>query len=312
MKDHLTTTFTDILHAQKRLRPHLMPTPVEEAPWVKAWLKLENVNITHAFKVRGALNAILALPDSERAKGVIACSAGNHSQGIAYAAWQSGIPATVVMPKSTPQKKVEGAKRYQAKIILHGDIYDEAEIHAHQLAQEQGLNFVSPYNDRQVVAGQGTIALELFAQIPDLARVIVPTSGGGLIAGIGLVCKTMNPNCEVIGVQSIATPAMYNYFYDTDHPQQATLAEGLAGDIEDGAITLALCRNYVDKIVLVEEAEIEDAIRWLIKHHGWIVEGAGAVGVAALLTQAIEADNRPTALIISGGNIDYDVVKRLL
>lgn len=308
------TTLQAVFYARQRLHAHLAPTPIEASPSLgeHCYLKLENLNPTRSFKIRGALNAVLALENAEKARGIVACSAGNHAQGIAYAAHLSATPATVVMPQATPQRKVEGARRYAADILLHGGSYDEAEVKARELAQQRGAVFVSPYNDARVVAGQGTIGLELFAQLPDLARVVVPVSGGGLLAGVALACKALNPQCEVIGVQSSATPAMYNYFYNTQHPQQATLAEGLAGEIEADAITLQLCRQFVDGILLVEESSLPAAIRWMLQTHNWVIEGAAAVGLAAFLTGKLRADERTTAIIISGANLDYAALQRIL
>ena len=308
----MMTAFIDILEARRRIKPYLQPTALEQSGELGAWLKLENLNPTRSFKIRGALNAVLALSEDERKKGIVACSAGNHAQGIALAAHLTGVPAKVVMPIHTPKRKVSGAERYGAEIILHGELYDDAEIHARELEASTGMTFVSPYNDRQVAAGQGTIGVEIFEQLPEAARVIVPASGGGLLGGVALACKTLNPNCEVIGVQSVATPAMYNFFYDTDHPQLDTLAEGLAGDIEAGSITFDLCESYADRIILVEESQIEEAIRWMVQTHNWIIEGAAAVGIAALLNGQIERDDRPAVVIISGANIDFEVLKRLL
>lgn len=307
-------TLPDVLRAQQRLRPHLVPTPIEESPELgkNVWLKLENLNKTRSFKIRGALNAVLALSEEDQARGILACSAGNHAQGVAYAARMAGVPAKIVMPAHTPKRKINGARRVGAEIILYGVTYDDAEHHARKLEKGIGMTFISPYNDFHVVAGQGTIGMELFEALPQLARVIVPVSGGGLIAGVGLVCKTLNPNCEVIGVQSIATAAMHNFFYGTQHPQGETLAEGLSGDIEAGSITLEMCKAHVDRIVLVEESDIAEAIRWMLRQHNWVVEGAGAVGIAAAITGKLTLDDRPTAIVISGGNIDYEVLQRLI
>lgn len=308
------TTMTDILAARKRLAPLLNPTPLVASPTLgqNIFFKMENLNFTHSFKVRGALNAVLALDDDERARGIVACSAGNHSQGVAYAAKLSGAKAQVVMPTHTPKRKVNGARKLGADIILYGDNYDIAEERALDIASQMGMTFISPYNDTQVVAGQGTIALELFDELPNLERVIVPTSGGGMLSGIGLVCKALNPHCEVIGVQSVATPAMYNYMKGTDLPQLETVAEGLAGDIVERAITLELSKTYADDIILVEEDDIKEAIRWMLREHNSIVEGSGAVGIAAYLTEALQADDKTTAIIISGGNLDYEKLRDLL
>ncbi|NDJ84965.1 MAG: threonine/serine dehydratase [Chloroflexi bacterium] len=307
--------FLDVLNAQRRLRPYLSPSTLEETPALGQGIafKLENTNPTHAFKIRGALNAIIAQADIAQQRGIVAASAGNHAIGVAYGAALAGAQATIVMPLDTPQRKVNGARQHGAHTVLHGAIYDDAEIHAHQLEQEHGWLYISPYNDPYVVAGQGTIALEIFDQRPQVQRLVVPTSGGGLLAGIALAAKHINPGIEVIGVQSIATPAMYNIFYDTDFPQQPTIADGLAGDIEPGAITVPICQKYADKIVLVEEASIIEAIRWAFQQHGWVLEGAAAVGIAAFLSDRIpRQDPENTVIILSGGNIDADKFLKLI
>ncbi|NJL94095.1 MAG: threonine/serine dehydratase [Anaerolineae bacterium] len=305
-------TLTDVLQARARLKQHLAPSPLEHEPALGAWLKLENLQPTRSFKIRGALNSLLALSSAERERGVIACSAGNHAQGVALAAQQLGAQARLVMPAHTPQRKIRGTARYGAQVILHGDDYDSAESHALELAAREGLTFISPYNHPQVVAGQGTMALEIFEQLPEVGRVIVPVGGGGMLGGIGLVCRQLNPNCEVIGVQSRATPAMYNAFYGTQLPQQPTLAEGLAGGIEPEAITLALCQQATQQIVLVEEADIAEALRWLLRETGWVAEGSAGVGVAALLSGKIPPSQRPTVVILCGGNLDYADLVRLI
>ncbi len=310
----MSVTMPDILRARQRITRYLLRTPIEDAPKLgpQVSLKLENLNKTRAFKVRGALNALLATPPSARAAGVVACSAGNHAQGVAYAAQIVGAHAKVVMPVGTPQRKVDGARHWGADITLYGEDYDSAEAHAHKLADQMDMAFISPYNDPLVVAGQGTIGLELFESIPDLGRVVVPTSGGGLLAGVAIACKTLNPACEVIGVQSEATPTMYNYFYGEHRPEAPTIADGLAGDIEAGAITLELCRGWVDHIALVSEDAIREAIRWTLQQHGWVAEGAGVVGIAAYLSGVLTADDRPTVILLSGGNIDYAKLRELI
>lgn len=298
----------EAVKAEKRIRPHLPPTPIEPALGDNIFFKLENLNLTRSFKIRGALNAILA----DVHKEVVAASAGNHAQGLAYAAQLAGVPATIVMPTHTPKRKVEGTARYGAKVILHGEGYTDAENYALDLQKQTGMTFISPYNHPQVIAGQGTIGLELFEQLPNLERVLIPVSGGGLIAGIGAVCKVLNPACEVIGVQSVATPAMYNYFYGENLPAGQTIAEGLEGEIEAGSITLELCKNFTDKIVLVEESAIREAIRWMLETHNWVIEGAAAVGIAALQTGQVLSDGKCTAVIVSGANLDYTTLRSLL
>ncbi len=295
----------DFMQAQQRLKPYLTTTLLEHTPQFSAYTKLENLNPTHAFKIRGALNAILSQAEVARQQGVVAASAGNHAIGVAYAAKLIGAKVTLVMPSDAPQRKIKGAENYGAEVILHGDIYDDAEIYARQLEAESGKLFISPYNDPYVVAGQGTISLEVFEQLPSVKRIVVPTSGGGLLAGVATAAKLIDPHIEVIGVQSIATPAMYNIFYGTDYPQLPTIADGLAGDIEAGSITVPLCQQYTDQIVLVEENEILNAIHWMFREHGWVIEGAAAVGIAAIVSGKV-TPLAQTAIIISGGNIDAD------
>lgn len=299
----------DIIQARERIRPYVNITPLEPAPRLgaQAYFKLENVNIQHSFKIRGALNAVLAQKEQAHQFGVITSSAGNHGLGLVYSTSLLGIKATVVMPTHAPQRKINGVRQFGADVVLHGDIYDDAEEYARRLEQETGGLFVSPYNDPYIVAGQGTMALELVEQLPDIGRVLLPTGGGGLIAGMGLAMKAINPEVEVIGVQSVATPAMYNYLRGENLPQNpTTLADGLSGDIEKGSITLTMCKVVADDMLLVTEQQIADAIRWMFRHHGWVIEGSAAVGIAAITNELIPADDVPTVAIITGSNIDAD------
>jgi threonine dehydratase len=303
----------DIALARYRITPYVPPTPLEHAPDLHAWLKLENVNKTHSFKVRGALNAMLALSAKARARGLVTCSSGNHAQGVAYAAYLLGTTARVLMPEHTPRRKVAGVRQYGSEAILHGDNYDEAEAEARHMEKHNGLTFISPYNDPLVVAGAGTIGLEIFDVLPTVKRVLVPISGGGLISGIALALKSLKPDVEVIGVCAESAPTMYNLFYDAALPQVwDTLAEALSGDIEVDSITVNLAQRYVDEVVVVSEDAIAEAMRWLLFERGWVVEGGGAVGVAALRSQAVPADGRETVVVISGGNIDEETVRRVI
>ncbi len=304
----------DIVRAQHRLRPLLQATALEPAPELgsNVWLKLENCNQTHSFKIRGALNAILSLSADERGRGIIAASSGNHAAAVAYAAQLTGASAQIVMPRTTPQKKVKNVQRYGAEAVLFGDNYDLAEAEALRRVA-QGRTWVSPYNDASVIAGAGTIGLEILEQLPQVERVVVPVSGGGLIAGIAAAVKQINPAIEVIGVNAQSAPAMYNVFYEAARPQVwDTLADALSGDIEAGSITLPISQRYVDKIVLVSEAEIAAAMRFMLEVAGWVVEGGGAVAVAALLHEVVPADGRATALAVSGGNVDLAVLRGVL
>ncbi len=307
-------TLGDIVRAGQRLGAYLGPTPLETAPKLgeNAWLKLENANKTHSFKIRGALNAILALDQTARAKGIIAASSGNHAGALAYAAHLTGASAEILMPANTPRKKVDNVRQYGAEAILFGDNYDQAEAEALRRAAGGGT-WVSPYNDAKVIAGAGTIGLEIVEQLPDVERVLVPVSGGGLIAGVATAVKGLSPAVEVIGVNAVSAPAMHNFFYGSDKPQVwETLAEALSGEIEPGSITLPICQRYVDDIVLVSETQIADAMRYMIETQGWVVEGGGAVGVAALLHDVLPRDGAVTAVLVSGGNVDGDVLRRVL
>ena len=305
----------DIQNAREQLRPHLYPTPLEPAPGLPAdaWLKLENANRTHSFKIRGALNAALSLNDEQKARGLIAASSGNHAQALAYAAKLAQVEATICMPAHTPRRKVEGVRRWGAIARTDYANYDEAEADALRRAREENQTFVSAYNHPHVIAGAGTIGLEILDELPDVGRVVVCVSGGGLIAGVATAVKSLRPDVEVIGVCAQNAPSMYNAFYGTDYSEVwETLAEALSGGIEAGSITVPLVKQYVDRIVLVTEAQIAAAIRWCVNEVGWLVEGGGAVGVAALLSGVIEDNGQQTAVVISGGNIDGDTLRDVL
>jgi len=307
-------TLGDIIRAHQRLKPLLPYTPLEPAPDLgeNIHLKLENANRTHSFKIRGALNAVLSLDDNARQQGIIAASSGNHAQAVAYASHLTGAKAQILMPKHTPNKKVNGVKRYGATPILFGDNYDEAEAEALQRAKTEGT-WVSPYNDPQVIAGAGTVGVEIVEQLPDVERVVVCVSGGGLIAGVATAVKELKPDVEVIGVNAESAPAMYNVFYETDKPQVwDTLAEALSGEIEAGSVTVPISQQYVDDMVLVSEEQIAVAMRWMIAVQGWLVEGGGSVGVASLLHDVLPRDGRVTAVVVSGGNVDPETVQSIL
>ena len=308
-------TLQDIQNARERIRPHLYPTPLEPAPGLAAdaWLKLENANSTHSFKIRGALNAALSLSDEEKARGLVAASSGNHAQALAYAAKLAQVEAVICMPNHTPRRKVEGAQRWGAITRTDYANYDDAEADALRLAQEENRTFVSAYNHPQVIAGAGTIGLEILDELPEVARVVVCVSGGGLIAGVATAVKSLRPDVEVIGVCAQNAPSMYNAFYSTNYPEVwKTLAEALSGGIEAGSITVPLVKQYVDHMVLVTEAQIASAIRWCANDAGWLVEGGGAVGVAALLSEVIPDNGQQTAVVVSGGNIDGDTLRDVL
>jgi threonine dehydratase len=308
-------TITDITAARSRLTGYLRPTPLEAAPGLgsNVWLKLENTNRTHSFKCRGALNALLCLTEDERNRGIVTASSGNHAQGLAFAAHLLGVQAKILMPTHTPRRKIEGVQHYGAEAVLFGDNYDATEAEGRRVERVEGRTFVSPYNDPAVVAGAGTVGLEILDELPQVERVLVCAGGCGLISGVGLAMKHHNPAIEVIGVSALATPALHNWLHGTTHPQiWDTLAEALSGEIEAGSITFTLTKQVVDRCLLVEEAAIAEAMRWLMTQAGWIVEGGGAVGVAAVRSGVLELDDRPMAIVVSGGNVDEDILLQVL
>jgi threonine dehydratase len=309
----MSLTLDDVQLARQRLQPWLPPTPLEAAVGMSdLWLKLENANKTHSFKCRGALNALLALDADQRARGVITASSGNHGQGVAYAAGLLNMSARVVMPEDTSRRKVAGVRRLGGEAVLFGDTFDAAEAEARRLARETGAVYLSAYNDPLVIAGGGTVGLEILEQLPQVERVIVPVGGGGLISGIALALKAVRPSIEIVGVNALASPDMYNLFYQLEHAiDQPTLADALPGAIEDGSITLDLVSRHVDRIVLVSEDDILRGMQFMALEQGWIAEGAGVVGIAAVENGGVELD-RPTAAVVSGANLDADILRDAL
>lgn len=311
----MTVTTDDIAAAAARIAPYLTPTPLEPAADADGvWLKLENANLTHSFKIRGALNAMLRLAEQGMARdGVIAASSGNHAQALACAARLTGVKATILMPRHTPRKKVDGVRRQGGEAVLFGDTYDQAEAEAIRRARASGSIYVSPYNDRDVIAGAGTVGREIAAQLPQVGRVLVCTSGGGLLSGVAIAIKAHNPQAEVIAVCAEHAPAMYNVLTGQQRPQVwDTLAEALSGEIEAGSITIPLTRQHVERAVLVSEAMIAETMRWFVGTQGWLVEGGGAVAVAAVRHGVIAASDVPTVCVVSGGNVDLETVQQVL
>jgi len=280
------------------------------------YLKLECWNKTRSFKIRGAFNALISLKEAQYAPSpmeVVAASSGNHAQAIACASYELGVRARIFVPTHTPRKKIEGVERFHGETVLFGSTFDEAELESRRVEREDGFHCVSPYNDPTVISGAGTIGLELLDQIPNLERVIIPVSGGGLISGIAVALKSVNPFIEVVGVCALSAPAMYNEYYGTNLPQiYDTLAEALSGEVERGSITIELTKKYVDKIVLVTEEQIAAAMQWMVFQHGVVVEGGGAVCVAAAQYLFDLSDSRPTAIIVSGSNVDKSNLLQVL
>jgi threonine dehydratase len=276
------------------------------------WLKFENLQFTATFKERGALNRLSALSAEERQRGVIACSAGNHAQGVAYHAARLNIPATIVVPLGTPMMKIENTRRHGATVIEGGATLEEAAQLATDHGRQEGLTFIHPYDDPLIIAGQGTIAIEMLAAMPELDVLLVPIGGGGLISGMAVAAKTLKPSIEIIGVQASLYPSMYNLIKGLSLPMRGdTLAEGIAVKAP-GRITSEIVRALVDDIVLVTEKEIEQALSLLIKIEKSVTEGAGAAALAAVLADESRFEGRSLGLVLSGGNIDTRLLSGVL
>ena len=300
----------DIQAAAARLTGQVLDTPFVESRTIsqltgcQVFLKFENLQYTASFKERGACNKLAQLSADERARGVIAMSAGNHAQGVAYHAHRLGLRAVIVMPRFTPGVKVERTRGFGAEVVLHGDTLEESRSHARELAAQQGLVFVHPYDDEAIVAGQGTVALDMLREQPDLDTLVVAIGGGGLIGGMATAAKAIRPDIEVIGVQAERFPAMYNAIKGTHLPQgTSTIAEGIAVGTP-GVITEAIVRQRVDDVVLVDEGDIEQAIVMLLEIEKTLVEGAGAAGLAALIKHPQRFAGKRVGLVLCGGNID--------
>ena len=303
-------TLADIQQAAARVRGQVLETPcvesrtLSELTGAQVFLKFENLQFTASFKERGACNKLVQLTPDERARGVIAMSAGNHAQGVAYHAQRLGIPATIVMPSFTPGVKVARTRGFGAQVILHGATLEAAYTHARQLADEKNLVFVHPYNDVAIMAGQGTAALEMLAQQPELDALVVPVGGGGLIAGMATAAKAIKPGITVVGVQTRRFPAMVNLMQGTRLEQGvSTIAEGIAVGAP-GPECVELIRRNVDDFVLVDEGDIEQAIVLLLEIEKTLVEGAGAAALAALLRHPERLAGKKVGMVLSGGNID--------
>ena len=296
--------------AESRLQGQVLDTPCVESRTLsqiigaQVFLKFENLQFTASFKERGACNKLAQLSDAERRRGVIAMSAGNHAQGVAYHAQRLGLRAVIVMPRFTPGVKVERTRSFGAEVVLHGDTLEESRAHALKMAAEQDLTFVHPYDDEAIVAGQGTVGLEMLRAVPELDTLVVAVGGGGLIGGIAVAAKAIKPSIEVIGVQTLRFPNMFNAVKHQHLPQGvSTIAEGIAVGTP-GRITQELIEKYVDDLVLVDEGDIEQAIVLLLEIEKTLVEGAGAAGLAALIKHPERFRNRKIGLVLGGGNID--------
>ncbi|MFZ4809080.1 MAG: threonine ammonia-lyase [Hyphomicrobiaceae bacterium] len=285
---------------------------LSEITGADVWLKFENLQFTASFKERGALNRLSALSAEERRRGVIAMSAGNHAQGVAYHAKRLGIPATIVMPQGTPLVKIENTRGHGAEVVIEGPTLEDSAAFARQHGAARGLTFIHPYDDPLVMAGQGTIALEMLRAVPDLDTLVIPIGGGGLISGMAVAAKALKPGIRVIGVQAELYPSMYNRIKGTSLPMRGdTLAEGIAVK-KPGEITSGIVARLVDDIVLVPEPIIERAVALLISIEKTVVEGAGAAGLAALLAHPALFKGAKTGLVLCGGNIDIRLLASVL
>ena len=311
-------TLDKIYHASFVLKEVIRNTDVIYAPKLsnncKVYLKTENLQTTGSFKVRGAYYKISQLNEEEKSKGVIACSAGNHAQGVALAATKSKIKSIICLPDGAPISKVEATKAYGAEVCLVPGVYDDAYQKALQLKEEKGYTFIHPFNDENVIAGQGTIGLELLDQLPDLDAVIVPIGGGGLISGVAFALKQLNPKVKVYGVQAQGAASMFNSIQDNQIEcleSVSTIADGIAVK-EPGDLTFELVNKYVDDIVTVNDDEISTAILTLMEQQKLVVEGAGAVAVAAVLFDKLPLKDKKVACLLSGGNIDVTILSRVI
>jgi threonine dehydratase len=313
-------TFADIKDAQRAIAPALVRTPTRHSRTLSGlagcdvWLKFENRQFTASFKERGALNRILALSEDEKKRGVAAMSAGNHAQGVAYHAGRLGIPATIVMPVTTPFNKIKHTRDFGATVIQHGKDLVEADAEARRIAHEQGLTFIHPYDDPKVIAGQGTCALEMLEDVPQLDVLIVPVGGGGLISGCAIAAKAIKPAIEIFGAQSELYPAMVDVLKGLTPPPAPiiqTIAEGIAVK-RPGALTSAICKQLVEDIFVVGEDEIEHALAMILEIEKTLIEGAAAAGFAALLANAARFKDRQVGIVMSGGNIDMRLLSNVI
>lgn len=311
-------TLDRIYHAAYTLKDAVRKTDLILAPSLsgknQVYLKTENLQMTGSFKLRGAYYKISQLSEEEKSRGIIACSAGNHAQGVALAAQKFGIPATICMPDGAPISKVEATKAYGAEICLVKDTYDDAYAKAVELQQEKGYTFIHPFDDEDVIAGQGTIGLEILDQLDDVDAIVVPIGGGGLISGVAAAVKQLRPQCKIYGVQAAGAPSMYQSV--KAHTKQKldavnTFADGIAVKVP-GDNTYELVSKYVDEVVTVSEDEIAAAILKLMEKQKLVAEGAGAVSVAAVMFDKIPLEGKKVVCIVSGGNIDVNILNRVI
>ncbi|NCP18530.1 MAG: threonine ammonia-lyase [Erythrobacter sp.] len=311
-------TIDDVRAAHARIEDAVVRTPMllsrtlSDIAGAEIWLKFENLQFTAAYKERGALNALLLMPGEARARGVIAASAGNHSQGLSYHGTRLGVPVTIVMPRTTPAVKVMQTESVGGNVVLEGDTFDEAYAYARKLEKERGLTFVHPFDDPDVAAGAGTVALEMLEDQPDLDCMVVPIGGGGLMSGMATVARALNPAMQIVGVEAALFPSMHHALSGEEMPAGGdTLAEGIAVK-EPGTFTRAIIKERVDEILLVEEPNLEAAVALLLQIEKTVVEGAGAAGLAAVLANKEKFAGKRIGLPLCGGNIDSRLLATVL
>ena len=314
----MSVTVADIEAARRTIAGQVLRTPMLPAPKLSALtgadvhVKYENLQVTNSFKDRGALNKLASLDAAARARGVIAMSAGNHAQAVAYHAARLGIPATIVMPVTTPFVKVEATQAHGAEVVLEGESVAEAQVRAQTLAAERSLTFVHPYDDPLVIAGQGTIALEMLEDAHDLDTLVIPIGGGGLIAGNAIAARARSPTIEIVGVEAALYPSFWNALSGEDRPfGGSTLAEGIAVK-NVGALTLPIVREFVSEIMLVDEAHLERAVNAYLTLQKAMAEGAGAAGLAAMLAEPARFAGKRVGLVLCGGNIDPRILASIM
>ena len=309
----------DIYSARKRIDKYVRKTPLEYSHFLsdlsggEVWLKLENQQHTGSFKIRGATNKLLQLSEEEKRRGIVTASSGNHAQGVGYAGKILGLDSTIVVPTYTPRVKRDAIELFGVELIIHGDEYMEAERFSRDLEARLGKTHISAYNDLDIIMGQGTVGLEIAEEMPNIDKVLVPVGGGGLISGVSCALKTMDTSIEVLGAQSVASPVMHESLKQgriVDMDLEDSYAEGLHGGIEGNSVTFELCRKYVDEVILVKEDTILRAIGKVLVEQHQVIEGAAAVGVAAILENPERYNDEKVCIVISGGNIELDLLEK--
>lgn len=314
-------TMHDIYLARKKIAPVIRRTSLVNSSLLTArvgssvYLKLENLQATGSFKIRGAANKLLNLTEEEKARGVVTGSSGNHGRAVAFVARRLDVNAVICISAQSPNNKVDAIRHLGAEVVVHGESYDESVSHAERLAEERGLTMIDSFDDPHVIAGQGTIGLELLEDHPEIDTAIVPLAGGGLLCGIALALKSVNPAIQVIGVSMERAPVMYHSLKagaPIEMDEEETIAHALAGGLgQNNRYTFRMAQNYVDDVVLVSEEAIAEAMVFALEHHHLVVEGAGAVGIAALLHDRVKEVGRNVAVVVSGSNVEIPLFLRI-